>query len=219
MLAVYGGAREYRAVDPVLRRVVVGAHLAWILDGGGRRSGGQKVHHQRTSEARPERAGGGDVPRHGTLSGEHGRLACAVELFVALDAVGVAIDFGNVVPDAYQVRIAQQGQRAENLAVGLFGGRVQRSLRGDRPHGSYAFRHRNDSEQQVGAARVTHPSEHAGLDRVSGAPELTHHSGVSQHGCADTDAGDVGSNGPGELACKSGDAHGSRQPRRGELGR
>ena len=186
-------AREHRAVRAVAARVVVGAHLARILDERRRGAPGQEVGHHRAVAGRAERRGGGHVAGEGPAARLQRVLARAVELPVALGAVGIAVDVRDVVPHAQQVRVAFRVERRADLPVHLRRGLVQRGAgaRAGRarasvaPAGDFRLGYRDASEQHVLGAPEAHAIALAGLGRSRAAPHLADLGCGRQHRRAD----------------------------------
>src|SRR6185312_9335903 len=96
---------------------------------GGRAMAGQEVESQRASRRDAERACGGDAASNGVSAGEQCLVARGVELTVPLEAVGLEVDVGEIVPDTDERRIARGGERCVHLSVDEVGCHLERCAR------------------------------------------------------------------------------------------
>ena len=101
----------------VLPRIVVGTDLPGILHKYRGDLPGEEIDHQRTLAVGSERRRGGYAAGDGAPARPQRISSRRIKLPVALGAVRLAIDVGQVVPDAQQMRISLRLECRADLPV------------------------------------------------------------------------------------------------------
>ncbi len=120
------GAGKRRTARAILLRILVGADLAWILDRHRRRTARSKKINRQRAFGKTDRRGGRYAADNIAPASDEAVLPAHVELPVALHVVAVAIDIGDVIPEAQDVREFQCIEQSEYFAIRMVGGTLQR---------------------------------------------------------------------------------------------
>ena len=156
-------AREGRAMRPVLRRVVIGAHLPRVLDRARAPACCHEVHGELAAGIDAQRAGGGDRRRAQPPGRLECRAAADVEEPVSLDAALVLVDAREVVPEAHDVREPVPPEHCEDVAIGALG---------EIAKGERRLRKGDDAEDDIAGDRVPDGAVDAPLHRSLRYPYL-----------------------------------------------